>query len=199
MKLSDRVRPGSEAAPWVIEKIKRLEAELEAKQAAPVGERDAYEAWKLSMQPYGFDGFDAYQAGAAHQRQHGEYGDAYQGAREDLAIWKRRALEAEARVRQQDQIIDQMGEDLNAINGPTFMGEPVLPRQQAREVVMPDAEVLAYLFIGCPLPKTVRADQCALDPEYPHRFGTNLMTFDEAKSMFEEILARLNKGAGSHE
>ena len=35
---------------------------------APVGERDAYEAWKLSMKPYGFDGFDAYQAGAAYQR-----------------------------------------------------------------------------------------------------------------------------------
>lgn len=34
-KLSDRVRPGSEAAPWVIEEIKRLEAALEAK-AAPV-------------------------------------------------------------------------------------------------------------------------------------------------------------------
>ena len=58
------------------------------------GEREAYEAWKLSMKPYGFDGFDAYQAGAAYQRQSGEYGDAYQGAREDLAIWKRRALEA---------------------------------------------------------------------------------------------------------
>lgn len=41
MKLSDRVRPGSEAAPWVIEEIKRLEAALEAK-AAPVGERDAF-------------------------------------------------------------------------------------------------------------------------------------------------------------
>lgn len=39
MKLSDRVRPGSEAAPWVIEEIKRLEAELEAKQAAPDGFR----------------------------------------------------------------------------------------------------------------------------------------------------------------
>lgn len=60
----------------------------------------------------------------------GEFGDAYQGAREDLAIWKRRALEAEARVRHQDQIIDQMGEDLNAINGPTFMGEPVIPAAQ---------------------------------------------------------------------
>ena len=52
-----------------------------------------------------------------------------------MGIWKRRALEADARVRHQDQIIDQMGEDLNAMSGPTFMGEPVLPRQQAREVV----------------------------------------------------------------
>ena len=67
----------------------------------------------------------------------GEHGDAYQGAREDLAIWKRRALEAEARVRQQDQIIDQMGEDLNAINGPTFMGEPVLPSERQSGVVVP--------------------------------------------------------------
>ena len=29
----------------------------------------------------------------------GEYGSAYQGAREDLAIWKRRALEAEEKIR----------------------------------------------------------------------------------------------------
>lgn len=108
------------ASPNAADLMREAADALEAK-AAPVSERDAYEAWKLSMKPYGFDGFDA-----------------YQGAREDLAIWKRRALEAEARVRQQDQIIDQMGEDLNAINGPTFMGEPVLPRQQAREVVMPE-------------------------------------------------------------
>ena len=69
-------------------------------------------------------------AAAPAQWQQVEFGDAYQGAREDLAIWKRRALEAEAKVRHQDQIIDQMGEDLNAINGPTFMGEPVLPAAQ---------------------------------------------------------------------
>lgn len=41
---------------------------LEAKAAPVAGERDAYEAWKLSMKPYGFDGFDAYQAGADYQR-----------------------------------------------------------------------------------------------------------------------------------
>ena len=79
------------------------------------------------------------QARAAYQRQSGAHGHAYQGAREDLAIWKRRALEAEARVRQQDQIIDRMGEDLNAINGPTFMGEPVLPSER-QSVVMPERQ-----------------------------------------------------------
>ncbi|WP_178113423.1 hypothetical protein [Pseudomonas xionganensis] len=56
----------------------------------------------------------------------GEYGDAYQGAREDLAIWKRRALEAEAKIREQDQIIENLGNALNDENGPTFMGEPVI-------------------------------------------------------------------------
>lgn len=175
---------------------------LEA-MAAPVGEREAaIEAAYAAVADGGWTsvkdmGIQMFQAGAAYQRQSGEHGDAYQGAREDLAIWKRRALEAEARVRQQDQIIDQMGEDLNAINGPTFMGEPVLPSER-QSGVMPPAEKLADLFIGCPLPKTVRVDPCAIDPDYPHRFGTNLLTWREAKTMFEEMFARLN-GAGSHE
>lgn len=66
-------------------------------------------------------------AGAA-----GEYGDAYQGAREDLAIWKRRALEAEEKVRHQEQIIDHL--TLEA-QGETRMGEPVIPaaRQEQGE------------------------------------------------------------------
>lgn len=125
-------------------------------KAAPVGEREAFEAW--TRKEYAFDDdmlrksneghysyakpanmWDAYQAGAAHQR------------------------------------------------------------QQAREVVMPSAEILADLFVGCPLPKTVRVDECALAPDYPHRFGTNLLTWGEARLMFGEMLARLNKGAGSHE
>ena len=61
----------------------------------------------------------------------GEYGDAYQGAREDMAIWKRRALEAETKVREQDQIIENLGNALNDENGPTFMGEPVLKARAA--------------------------------------------------------------------
>lgn len=60
-----------------------------------------------------------------------DYTDAYQGARYDLAIWKRRALEAERRVREQDQI-----------NGPTFMGEPLLPKQPAEQ--KPDQSICDF-------------------------------------------------------
>ena len=53
-----------------------------------------------------------------------DFGDPYQGAREDLSVWKRRALESEAKVREQDQIIDRLVDAINAENGPTHMGEP---------------------------------------------------------------------------
>lgn len=46
--------------------------------------------------------------------------DAYDGAREDLAIWKKRALEAEELNRK----------FIAEINGPTHMGEPVRPEQK---------------------------------------------------------------------
>lgn len=56
--------------------------------------------------------------------QNPEFGAPYQGAREEVAIWKRRALEAEAKIREQDVIIDGLGNSLNSENAPTFMGEP---------------------------------------------------------------------------
>ena len=65
----------------------------------------------------------------------GEYGDAYQGAREDLAIWKRRALEAEKALQEERIITERLGNALNEENGPTFMGEPVFPAK-AQGVVM---------------------------------------------------------------
>jgi hypothetical protein len=42
-KLSDRIRPNTEAAPWVVEEVKRLEEELEVAKALnrlTVKERD---------------------------------------------------------------------------------------------------------------------------------------------------------------
>lgn len=65
----------------------------------------------------------------------GEYGDAYQGAREDLAIWKRRALEAEKEVQRLSDINDYL---VKEAQGESRMGEPVI-REPAP--VVPDAYV----------------------------------------------------------
>lgn len=46
--------------------------------------------------------------------------DAYAGAREDLSIWKKRALEAEALNRK----------FAASVNSPSFMGEPAAPAHQ---------------------------------------------------------------------
>ncbi|HGM6760904.1 TPA: hypothetical protein ACKQER_000649 [Serratia marcescens] len=56
-------------------------------------------------------------------QQTGEYGDAYQGAREDLSIWKRRALEAEDKVRHLEKINDHL---VKEAQGEHRMGEPML-------------------------------------------------------------------------
>ena len=50
--------------------------------------------------------------------------DAYAGAREDLSIWKRRALEAERDLRSEKQTTSRLVGELNAASGPTFMGDP---------------------------------------------------------------------------
>ena len=54
---------------------------------------------------------------------------AYIGAREDLAVWKKRALEAEETARQLNRALAE------EVNGPTFMGEPVLPATAPEKTV----------------------------------------------------------------
>ena len=69
------------------------------------------------------------EAAAELRRQHAEIArltDAYCGAREDLAIWKRRALEAEEKLRTESAASSRLVSELNAENGPTHMGEPAL-------------------------------------------------------------------------
>jgi len=51
--------------------------------------------------------------------------DAYVGAREDAAIWKKRALEAEELNRK----------FIAELNGPTYLGEPVKQEQPTQEPV----------------------------------------------------------------
>ena len=78
-----------------------------------------------------------YAAPVSEAKAQGEYGDAYQGAREDLAIWKRRALEAEERVLQQEQIIDHLTSEAQ---GESRFGEPVVAPDAP---CVPDGYVLA--------------------------------------------------------
>lgn len=62
--------------------------------------------------------------------------DAYVGAREDLAIWKRRALAAEEQTR---HLAAALAEE---VNGPTFMGEPVLAQpKQEPQPMLTDAQI----------------------------------------------------------
>lgn len=53
--------------------------------------------------------------------------DAYDGAREDLQIWKKRALEAEKLLQEEIESNARLVEVCNDLQGPTHMGEPVLP------------------------------------------------------------------------
>ena len=92
----------------------------------------ALEALRKSMQgnlvfDEAMEAFKALEEALAKQEQ-GEpviSKDAYDGAREDLAIWKKRALEAEELNRK----------FIAEINGPTFMGEPAQPKQEQGEPV----------------------------------------------------------------
>lgn len=50
-------------------------------------------------------------------------------------------------------------------------------------------KALVDRFLAWPLPKSVRSDLCVTE-EYPHpRSGTNLLTADEARQMFEYLFA----------
>jgi len=64
--------------------------------------------------------------------------DAYVGAREDAAIWKKRALEAEELNRK----------FIAELNGPTYLGEPVKQEQPAQEPVVAHPIGFDYLDSG---------------------------------------------------
>jgi hypothetical protein len=68
-----------------------------------------------------------------------DFSDAYQGAMEEVAIWKRRALEAETLNRK----------FIAGINSPMHMGEPAQPAQKA--VAYLDLGVGGYMDIGTDL------------------------------------------------
>lgn len=54
---------------------------------------------------------------------------------------------------------------------------------------MKNLDALVNRFLAWPLPADVCADGCATVPNYPHRSGTNLLTFDQARQMLAHVLA----------
>lgn len=53
---------------------------------------------------------------------------------------------------------------------------------------IPNINQLVERFLSWPLPKSVCADPCASNPDYPGRSGTNLLNADEARQMLEHVL-----------
>ena len=80
------------------------------------------------------------------------FADAYQGAMEEVAIWKKRALEAE----------DLNRKFVAEINGPMLMGEPVAqPAPSTPDDVMRDAKRYRFLRAAKNIPISSKA---ARDP-----------------------------------
>lgn len=117
-----------------------------AKDIASMREGDSY-----GERPYLNGHWKGWQARAALAQPSpaGEFSDAYQGAREDLAIWKRRALEAEQALREEKILTERLGNALNDENGPTFMGEPKVEQPSpAPELERPDAVAWGAFYFG---------------------------------------------------
>ena len=114
-----------------------------------------------------------------------DFADAYEGAMEEVAIWKKRALEAEDLNRQ--FIVE--------INGPTHMGEPV---QTAPSVPDDVIEQAVSRFLSWKLPKDFHPDGGMVfiptkgrghdSPHWP--CGTNLFNAQQARAMLRYVLAK---------
>jgi len=119
--------------------------------------------------------------------------DAYVGAREDLAIWKRRALEAEAALREERQITDRLCNELNSMSGPTFMGEPVLPTpEQAEHIEGARTMVAEQDAVEVPLELIGRALE-VLEPD-GRQYSTAFAWGHAAGKVADELRALLGGG-----
>jgi hypothetical protein len=61
--------------------------------------------------------------------------------------------------------------------------------QDAEEAEAANIQSLTYKFLSWQLPDSVCADQCATVTNYPHRTGTNLLTYAEAEAMIRHLLS----------
>jgi hypothetical protein len=109
------------------------------------GEREAFEAHMDRTQPpYWRTTAHAREAWALWQAARATAPSdraAYEGCREDLLDWKRRALKAEDSLRESEKTCDNLTRALaSEVNRPTFMGEPVATAPRVRETL---AELVA--------------------------------------------------------
>ena len=112
------------------------------------------------------------------------FADAYQGAMEEVAIWKRRALEAE----------DLNRKFVAEINGPAYMGEPAQPAPSVPDDMI---ERAVTRFLSWKLPKDFHPDGGVVfiptkgrgydSPHWP--CGTNLLNAQQARDMLRHVLA----------
>ena len=112
------------------------------------------------------------------------FADAYQGAMEDVAIWKKRALEAE----------DLNRKFVAEINGPAYMGEPAQPAPSVPDDMIEQA---VTRFLSWKLPKDFHPDGGVVfiptkgrgydSPHWP--CGTNLLNAQQALDMLRHVLA----------
>lgn len=105
--------------------------------------------------------------------------DAYEGAREDLSIWKRRALEAERDLRTEKATTARLVAELNANNGPTRMGEPATQPAPQQEVQEPVAVV-----VPCYTPSGKRVALYSAKQDLP--IGTQLYTSPQPSPAAQE-------------
>ena len=127
--------PKMTAASWshVMDERDRLRSENETLQAGCDAARLEIESLQARIKTMAEEHADELMVAHVDGRMRAAHGqaparadmqDAYVGAREDLAIWKRRALEAERDLRAERETASRLAAEINAINGPTHLGEP---------------------------------------------------------------------------
>lgn len=114
------------------------------------------------------------------------FADAYQGAMEEVAIWKRRALEAE----------DLNRKFIAEINGPTHMGEPAQPAPSAPDGVV---EALQRLIENGAVLGPASSEDALLVARYRQRLlasAPSVPDVDALAQFIREIDGKHQLGAG---
>ncbi len=94
-----------------------------------------------------------------------------------------------------DDLMERIKDDLWAVEQLLAMREKAneeawMTIDRMNEEVRINTQIMAEVFCGWELPKTVCSDLCVTNPHYEHtRRGTNLLTVAEAKQFFDYLAA----------